>query len=167
MPELFLVCGPNGAGKSTWTKSITSRRNLVCIDTDALAASGLSPLAAGKASAAMAKALIQQRISFARESTLTAKFDFHIIEHAKKAGYTIHLVYIRLESAEIALTRVRSRVAQGGHNVPPADVIRRFQRSLDNLPKAMRMVDSYLILDNSAHGYREVEDMSFPSTDKL
>lgn len=166
MPELFLVCGPNGAGKSTWTKSITSRRNLVCIDTDALAASGLSPLAAGKASAAMAKALIQQKVSFARESTLTANFDFHLIELARNAGYTIHLIYILIESVEIALSRVRSRVAQGGHNVPQADVIRRFQRSLKNLPKAIQMADSYLIFDNSAHGYTLVEDLSFLLTDR-
>ena len=43
MPDLYMICGPNGAGKSTWPKGIATRHNVVCIDTDALAAGGLSP----------------------------------------------------------------------------------------------------------------------------
>ena len=91
MPELIMVCGPNGAGKSTLTHALATRRNMLCIDPDALSANGLSPLAAGKASAALAKDLIQQKISFIRESTLTAHFDFHLIAMAKQAGYRAHL----------------------------------------------------------------------------
>lgn len=157
VPDLYMICGPNGAGKSTWTKGIASRKNVFCIDTDALAAGGLSPIAAGKASIEMAVSLIARRVSFARESTLTAKFDFQIMQKAKDCGYAIHLTYIRLASPDLAISRVLSRVRHGGHDVPEIDIRRRFKRSFENLPKALGMVDDYVILDNSGNAYRIVE----------
>ncbi len=153
MPELIMVCGPNGAGKSTFTRTLAARQNIICIDTDALAANGLSPLAAGKASAKMTRELLSQGISFARESTLTAHFDFEVMEKAKAAGYVIRLVYIKLASPDDAIRRVRNRVLLGGHDVPAEDVVRRFHRSIENLPKAVAMADSYVILDNTGKGY--------------
>lgn len=157
MPDLYMICGPNGAGKSTWSKGIAIRHNVVCIDTDALAAGGLSPIAAGKVAAEMARTMIANGVSFARESTLTAKFDFQIMQMAKEAGYAIHLTYIRLATPEIAISRVYSRVQQGGHDVPEADIRRRYRRSLENLPGALALVDDYLVLDNSEDGYTLVE----------
>ncbi len=152
-----MICGPNGAGKSTWSRGIATRHNVVCIDTDALAAGGLSPIAAGKVAAEMARTLIANGVSFARESTLTAKFDFQIMQIAREAGYAIHLTYIRLETPELAISRVRSRVQHGGHDVPEADIRRRYRRSLENLPRALESVDDYVILDNSEEGYRIME----------
>ena len=149
-----MICGPNGAGKSTLSKAIATRHNVVCIDPDALAVSGLSPIAAGKVAAAMARTMIAHRISFARESTFTAKFDFQIMQMAKEAGYAIHLTYIRLETPELAISRVQSRVLHGGHDVPEADIRRRYWRSLENLPRALELVDEFVPLDNSEDGYR-------------
>jgi len=158
VPDLYMICGPNGAGKSTWSKGIATRHNVVCIDTDALAAGGLSPIVAGKAAAEMARTMIAKRISFARESTLTAKFDFQIMQMAREAGYVIHLTYIRLKTPELAISRVRSRVRKGGHDVPEADIRRRYRRSLENLPRALESVDEYVLLDNSEDGYRLIEE---------
>ncbi len=152
-----MICGPNGAGKSTWSRGIATRHNVVCIDTDALAAGGLSPIAAGKVAAEMARTLIANGVSFARESTLTAEFDFQIMQMAREAGYAIHLTYIRIVTPELAISRVRSRVQHGGHDVPEADIRRRYRRSLENLPRALESVDDYVILDNSEEGYRIME----------
>ncbi|MBO4316896.1 MAG: zeta toxin family protein [Mailhella sp.] len=157
MPELIMVCGPNGAGKSTFTRILAARRNLVCVDPDALSTSGLSPVAAGKAALRLTYDLLSQRVSFIRESTLTAKLDFRIMQEARSYGYTIQLIYIKLSDCEMALCRVRSRVEKGGHDVPAEDVMRRFRRSLDNLPKALDLVDSYMIFDNTGKKYRLIE----------
>lgn len=156
MPELLMICGPNGAGKSTFTRSLAFLQNIICIDPDAISATGLSPLAAGKASATMAKTLLSQKVSFARESTLTSHFDFYLMQEAKKQGYTIRLVYIKLASAEVALSRVKSRASKGGHDVPPEDVVRRFHRSLSNLPKAIELADTFNLLDNTEAQYSPV-----------
>ncbi|MBR4747597.1 MAG: zeta toxin family protein [Desulfovibrio sp.] len=106
----------------------------------------------------MVRTMIANRISFARESTLTAKFDFQVMQMAREAGYAIHLTYVRLETPELAISRVRSRVQQGGHDVPEADMRRRYRRSLENLPRAFELVDDYVLLDNSEDGYRFIEE---------
>jgi predicted ABC-type ATPase len=43
------------------------------------------------------------------------------------------LFYLWIPSPELGLLRIRYRVANGGHNVPEADVRRRFGRTLRNL----------------------------------
>lgn len=157
MPKLLCICGPNGAGKSTFSRAIAMRENVLVIDPDKLAAEGLSPIAAGKAAARMARLFLQEGVSFARESTLTSQFDFTLMEEAKRRGYEVELVYIRLASVALALERVAARVARGGHDVPPQDVVRRFSRSLKNLPKAVSLADKVTILDNSSGNYTKSE----------
>ena len=149
MPKLMCICGPNGAGKSTLSRTIAMQDNILVIDTDKFAAEGLTQIAAGKAAVRMARMFVKEGISFARESTLTAQFDFTLMKTAKEHGYRVELVYIRLSSPELALKRIAARVARGGHDVPAVDVIRRFQRSLDNLPKAMALADRVTVFDNS------------------
>lgn len=87
MPRLLCICGPNGAGKGTLARALAMRENLFVIDPDRLAAEGLSPIAAGKAAARMARMFLQNGISFARESTLTSRFDFRLMAEAKQRGY--------------------------------------------------------------------------------
>lgn len=157
MPKLLCICGPNGAGKSTFSRAISMQGNVLVIDPDKLATEGLSPIAAGKAAARMARLFLQEGVSFARESTLTSQFDFTLMEEAKRRGYEVELVYIRLASVALALERVAARVARGGHDVPPQDVVRRFSRSLENLPKAVSLADKVTILDNSSGNYTKSE----------
>lgn len=155
-PRLICVCGPNGAGKSTYTRSVATNENMLVIDPDKLSADGLSPIAAGKAAARMAKMFLREGVSFARESTLTSHFDFTLMEEAKQHGYVVELVYITLDSPQRALARVAARVARGGHGVPQEDVLRRYQRSLCNLPKAILLADHVKLLDNSTQEYRKL-----------
>jgi predicted ABC-type ATPase len=68
---------------------------------------------------------------------------------AKKAGYRIDLVFIGLAHPALGAERVAARVAKGGHHVPPADIARRYERSMENLPKALLLADWATILDNS------------------
>lgn len=157
MPKMICVCGPNGAGKSTLSRAVAARENLLVIDPDALGKQGLSPVAAGKAAAGMARSFINEGISFVRESTLTSNFDFKIIEKAKKSGYRLELIYIMLESSALAMERVEARKARGGHAVPVQDIIRRYTRSLVNLPRALPLMDKIVILDNSTTNYKTMQ----------
>src|SRR5690242_13950135 len=56
----------------------------------------------------------------------------HLLKRWKGVGYRIEIVYLRISSPQLALRRITARVKQGGHNVPRADVIRRFTRSWNN-----------------------------------
>jgi predicted ABC-type ATPase len=75
---------------------------------------------------------------------------------ARERGFTVHLAYICLDSAEVNVQRVRARFAQGGHDVPDADIRRRYERSLANVPLAVRIANTAWLYDNSGHTSRAV-----------
>ena len=45
----------------------------------------------------------------------------------------MELVYLALPSVEYSHERVQERILAGGHSIPPADIERRFAKSLRNL----------------------------------
>lgn len=62
-----------------------------------------------------------------------------------------------IDDVETNIGRVATRVLAGGHNVPDEDIRRRYERSLNNLPKAIELADSVLIYDNSTSaGYQRM-----------
>lgn len=68
---------------------------------------------------------------------------------AKCAGYRTLLIYVALGEPELHIDRVRLRVAQGGHDIPDADIRRRYARSLHRAPEAIRLADEAIVLDNA------------------
>jgi predicted ABC-type ATPase len=42
----------------------------------------------------------------------------------------------------------------GQHDVPPDDIQRRYYRSMENLPIAMRMAERTVVVDNTGRGFR-------------
>jgi predicted ABC-type ATPase len=65
------------------------------------------------------------------------------------------IIYLRLPSTRLALRRIAARVKQGGHNVPPVDVLRRFSRGWDNFQNTYRsLADAWAVYDNSGDGPR-------------
>ena len=130
-----------------------------------LIASGLSPLrpevaavAAGRLFLKDLDRLAKARLDFAFESTLSGLVYLSRLKRWKAAGYRIEIVYLRLPSARLALRRIAARVKQGGHNVPPADVLRRFNRSWNNFEKFYRLfADAWSVYDNSGRNPRILE----------
>jgi len=130
-----------------------------------LIASGLSPLrpevaavAAGRLFLKELDRLAKARLDFAFESTLSGLVYLSRLKRWKAAGYRIEIVYLRLPSARLALRRIAARVKQGGHNVPRADVLRRFNRSWNNFEKFYRLfADAWSVYDNSGRNPRILE----------
>jgi predicted ABC-type ATPase len=56
----------------------------------------------------------------------------------------------------MSAVRVAQRVSEGGHDVPTADILRRFSRSLANLPLALDIADRAWVFDNSGRRRRLV-----------
>jgi len=80
---------------------------------------------------------------------------------AKRIGFEIVLVYIGTEHVEINLARIKKRVLLGGHDVPEADVRRRYNRSVENLPLAIERAHHTILFDNSTEeGYRLIAVLS-------
>ena len=76
----------------------------------------------------------------------------------KSAGYRIEIAFLRLASAELALRRIAARVRQGGHDVPVADVLRRFERGWKNFESIYKsLADAWALYDNSGERPELVE----------
>ena len=147
-PTIYLIAGCNGAGKTTFAKEFLPHE-VKCLrfyNADEIAR-GLSPLdpssgaiKAGRLLLSEVRDSIDRHETFALESTLSGKTYVRIFEGALSLGYELELHYLWLSSVEQAIARVRRRVRMGGHNVPAADIRRRFKRSLTHL------IDDYLPL---------------------
>jgi predicted ABC-type ATPase len=133
-----------------------------------LIAGGLSPLRPELAALAAGRLFLREldrlgraRLNFAFESTLSGLVYVHRLKRWKAAGYRIEIVYLRLPSPRLALRRIAARVRQGGHNVPRADVLRRFDRSWTNFQESYRLLaDAWSVYDNSGRNPRLVERSS-------
>jgi predicted ABC-type ATPase len=154
---MWLLAGPNGAGKSTTGRELLAGFGIdELLNPDEFAARlGHSDAMgtqrrAGVETITRERMLIQTGRSFARETTLAGRTVLATIARAQRLGYRIGLIYIGLENVELAIRRVRVRVAKGGHDVPEADIRRRYMRSLQNLKRAVLQADQSHILDNSS-----------------
>ena len=122
-----------------------------------LIAQGLSPFSPEAAGIKAGRLLLtqihefaEQRADFAFETTLAGKTYIQLLRKLKQQGYAIHLFFLWIPSVELALARIRDRVAQGGHNVPAADVRRRFWRSVQNFLRVYRpLLDSWTVFNTS------------------
>jgi predicted ABC-type ATPase len=81
------------------------------------------------------------------------------IKSWKSKGYEIIIYYLKLPSVEIAIERVKLRVAEGGHNVPEKDIRRRFERSWINFQEVYKsLVDSWTVFDSSGQHPVSIEN---------
>jgi predicted ABC-type ATPase len=157
-PRCIIIAGPNGAGKTTFAREFLLREVGVIHFVNAdLIAGGLSPLQpdlaarqAGRLVLTELSRLVKARENFAFESTLSGRTYLQLLKRWKTAGYRIEIVFLSLPSVHLALQRIAARVHQGGHNVPRADVIRRFARSWDNfLNLYSPLAHTWSVYDNS------------------
>jgi predicted ABC-type ATPase len=156
-PVIYVIGGPNGAGKTTFAREfLPAARVLEFLNADLLAA-GLSPLQPGAMTVRSARLLLERwrelvslRQSFAFESTLSGRTYAGMLRQARAAGYGVRLCYLWLPGIGMSLRRVRQRVRKGGHNVPEADLRRRFLPSLRNFFSLYLPLADQALLFNAA-----------------
>ncbi len=107
---------------------------------------------AWKAGADRLRRAIDERKDFTFESTLGATTIPAMLAAAADAGAHVHVWFVGLENVELHLARVRARVRAGGHDIPEADIRRRFEGSRENLVWLMPKLTSLRIYDNSIEG---------------
>lgn len=141
MPTCWIIAGPNGAGKTTFALSylpqVAGCQHFVNAD---LIAAGLSPLApslqqttAGRLLLREVQSHIRHNRSFALETTLAGRGYLKLVDQLRGAGWRVELIYLALPDKATSSQRVAERVAHGGHDIPAADIERRFARSLRHL----------------------------------
>ncbi len=137
----WIIAGPNGAGKTTFAlEYLPNVAGCIHFINADLIAAGLSPLAPERQLLAASRIFLQKietriaaREDFAFETTLSKRSYLRLIERLRRDGWRVRLIYLALPSVEMSKLRVAERVAHGGHDIPAADIERRFSRSLRNL----------------------------------
>ena len=137
-PRLLIVSGPNGSGKTTLALEYADEYALPYVGADAIAATLNAPnpsaaqIPAARQFVRTLEEHIVQKKSFICESTLSGLTMQKFVASARDAGYSIDVAFLFVDSADVCLARVTERVRAGGHNVPEADIRRRFGRSIRN-----------------------------------
>lgn len=157
-PLLVVVAGPNGAGKTTFVERYIKPTGLRIVSPDdiarALAPDAVNSVAyeAAQLAEMVRRDLVSRGVSFCMETVfsdpLGAKIEF--LRTARSRGYVVFLVFIGLDSADLAMSRVMQRTVAGGHDVPDEKIAARFPRTLDNVRAAIAFVDHVLVFDNSS-----------------
>lgn len=157
--QLWVIAGPNGAGKSTLVSRRLSGR-IPVVNPDELAL-GLPPgprreFDAGRLALEARQAHLGAGRSFGFETTLTGRGELLLIRQARELGYKVTLVFVGLSDVQMSIRRVGERVSRGGHNVPVDDLLRRYDRSMANLGRALDEVDRAYLIDNTGRQRRLV-----------
>lgn len=158
--RIVIIAGPNGAGKTTFAREFLPQE-ADCpdfINADLIAA-GLAPfnpeaaaLRAGRLMLEEIHARIRQGKNFAFETTLSGRAYATMLRESRKQGYHIQLVFLSLPSADMAVSRVAARVAQGGHNVAETVIRRRFVAGQLNFHSIYKLlVNTWVLYDNSGN----------------
>jgi predicted ABC-type ATPase len=157
-PKIIAIAGPNGAGKSTLApfllRDAFGVTDYVNADTIAEGLSAFEPqsaaIEAGRVMLCRIRNLTEQRKTFAFESTLSGRTPARWIEIAKREGLEFHLLFLWLESEELAIERVAERVRRGGHDVPEAVIRRRYRLGIRNFFEIYQQrADEWMMLDTS------------------
>ncbi len=159
-PRIYVLAGVNGAGKSSLGGAAIRESGGEYYNPDE-AARGLTA-ANPRLTQAEANGLawqigkqllehaIAQRLDFALESTLGANTIPALLRAAAQQGFEVRVWYAGLASPELHIARVKSRVRKGGHDIPEADILRRYQHSRLNLIELLPHLAALRVYDNSA-----------------
>ena len=156
MKQLWLLVGGNGAGKSTCYRLVLEPLGLPFVNADRLAK--LVYLAAAEEHSYEAALLAEQQrntllvrgASFCFKGVFSHPSKIDFTARAKALGYTVIMVLIHLEQAELNAARVAQRVQEGGHNVPTEKLLKRIPRMLNQVKMAIPLCDEVRVLDNSS-----------------
>lgn len=162
-PQVIIVAGPNGAGKSTIARHLVrdtfNIKKYVNADTIARGLAAFDPESvdreAGRIMLEWLHHLADRRDDFAFETTLAGRKDIRFIKNElRQQGYSTRLFFVWLRSPELAIERVKQRVAEGGHSISEDVIRRRYRRGRRNFHQVYKhLVDEWCVCDNSTFEY--------------
>ena len=158
-PRIYVLAGVNGSGKSSIAGAAFREQGANYYNPDEAARQlrtanpALSQTEANSAAwhrgFALLKRALAQRLDFAFETTLGAGSIPRELARAADEGFAINIWYAGLDTPELHLARVRSRVQLGGHDIPESAIRRRFEHSRLNLIALLPKLAALRVYDNS------------------
>ena len=160
-PVLFVLAGVNGAGKSSLGGALIRSAGLSYFNPDEAArrirsATGCTEeegnARAWEEGRWRLETAINDRFSYAFETTLGGHTMPSLIARAADAGFDVLMWFVGLSDPELHVARVRARVAAGGHDIPEEMIRRRWETSRRNVIALMPRLAELKLFDNSETG---------------
>ncbi len=173
LPRLYVIAGVNGAGKSSIAGATFRALGSDYFNPDEAARRlrALNPALSQKDANSAAwlhgvrllKRAIEERLTFAFETTLGGYTITDMIDRAATQGVEVYLWYVGLSSPELHLERVRARVRRGGHDIPERDIRRRYEHSRLNLIALLPQLTALRVYDNSREADPAAGEVPMPA----
>lgn len=161
-PRIYVLAGVNGAGKSSVGGAMLAEAGVEFYNPDLAARTYLHEYPESTQEQAngwawqegrrLLETAILERKDFAFETTLGGKTMAELLRKAADAGSEVRVWYVGLESVELHIERVRSRVAQGGHDIPEAKIRERYDHSRLHLVELLPYLTELKVFDNTEEG---------------
>lgn len=161
-PVITVIAGANGSGKSSIAGAFLRSRGEDYYNPDEAtrAILELNPsLPRADANSLAWKmgrdaliAAIEDRTSYAFETTLGGKTITGLLLKSANMGLAVRVWYVGLASLDLHIRRVRERVARGGHPIPEDRIRTRYDRCRQNLITLLPHLSELRLFDNSLEG---------------
>lgn len=158
-PEMIIIAGPNGSGKTSVTQKFLHHEwadNAIYINPDDVAKnifgdwnSADAVLKAAAYCQEWREKCLNERKGFIFETVFSSAEKVNFVIRAKQAGFFIRLFFISTSSPSINAARIAYRVMKGGHDVPIAKIISRYDKAIANCALIAPLVDRLYVYDNS------------------
>ncbi len=83
------------------------------------------------------------------ETVLSTDKYLSLVEQVRSVGGRFMLIFVVVNSPELACERVAIRAAKKGHSVPPDKIHDRWYKSIQKLPKFAALAKAFWVFDNS------------------
>lgn len=172
MAGIWVLAGTNGAGKSSIGGELLRRAGGEYFNPDEVSRRlrrsypELGQRQANATAWALGVRLLDEAMREGREhffeTTLGGATITRKLESAIRAGLDVRVWYVGLENVELHLARVAARVARGGHDIPEADIRRRFDNSRRNLIRLTPGLAELKLFDNSVVADPDADSLPEP-----
>lgn len=151
MKKYTIIGGVNGVGKSSLSGVLSAESTDlgIIIDTDKITAeNGGDRIKGGKAAIDRIENCLRKGVNFTQETTLSGVRTLKTIRKAWELNYFIRLYYVGVSSSAESISRIKNRVSKGGHDIPSADVERRYNKRFEDLAKILPYCNEVHFFDN-------------------
>jgi len=156
-PVMIVVAGPPGSGKTTCFPVSAFGVDFFNIDDRCAQILGSYRSISRDVRRAVAAECeqvvgnhIENRRSFAVETTLRTSTAIKQAQRARQAGFSTHLRFIATESVEQNVFRILGRAQAGGHAASERDIRAIYEASLGNLRDAIEVFERVRVYDSTA-----------------
>ena len=146
--RILVFAGPNGSGKSTISDSYDIEGMYINAD-EIKKQRRCTDIEAAQEAEHLREDCLQKQTSFTFETVLSTRRNLELLIRAKQAGYYIKSVFVATSDPEINVFRVKSRVFDGGHDVPVDKIRSRYHKSMRNIRELAALSDECRIYDNT------------------